>query len=249
MVAETEADCPLVLTKVIAESSTRAQVDLITSVAQNLFPNITSNSSSNAEENLQQVFKLLAKHFDIIPNKSHLKRFREAVIEVSVAKYEACNGSSRLDIKDVSELIQDFVSTYNMDKRSRDGHQLRRLYGKLQCIKSTIYVNSVTRRRRDSDCPKGCGPILAFQEAACFFRCLDSEDTVKEIFFISGEALEDNPCLAFVIDTTGSMTEEINDAKRIILDFLRSEEEIGETGCYILVPFNYVGPHEESKQV
>ena len=69
---------------------------------------------------------------------------------------------------------------------------------------------------------------------------------------LSGEVHAVEQWLAFVIDTTGRMWEEIESAKRIILDFLRSEEEIGVYGCYMLVPLNDVGPnheivHEQSK--
>ena len=237
-------------------TSNTAQLELITSVTDSIFPDLTSNSSLSDQENILNVFTYLAKQFSITPTEGQLKRFREAVVEVSVAKSEACYGSSRLDADDIPELIQDFISIYNMDKR--DGHQLRQVYGKLLCIKSTVSVNSTTRIRRDShDCPcpaDGFETRFEWYPDACyFFNCLDSEDTLKEIFFVSGEFNVDYQCLAFVIDTTGSMAGEIASAKRIILDFLRSEEEIGEEGCYILVPFNDVGPnheivHEKSKE-
>ena len=42
------------------------------------------------------------------------------------------------------------------------------------------------------------------------------------------------------MDTTISMGDEIAAAQEIIRSFIRSEEELNETGCYILMPFNDV---------
>ena len=47
-------------------------------------------------------------------------------------------------------------------------------------------------------------------------------------------------CLAFAIDTTGSMSEEISHAMDVIQYFIQSEEN-NLTLCYILVPFNDYG--------
>ena len=44
------------------------------------------------------------------------------------------------------------------------------------------------------------------------------------------------PCLAFAVDTTGSMGEEIEAAKEIIRNLSRSEED--SPVCYVLQPFN-----------
>ena len=44
------------------------------------------------------------------------------------------------------------------------------------------------------------------------------------------------------------MREEISAARRIILDFVRSEEDLNEIRCYILVPFDDHGSVYNSKQ-
>ena len=41
------------------------------------------------------------------------------------------------------------------------------------------------------------------------------------------------------------MGPEISAAKDIILNFLRSEQDIGIDGCYLMVEFNDVGPDNE----
>ena len=52
---------------------------------------------------------------------------------------------------------------------------------------------------------------------------------------------DDLQCLAFVVDTTGSMYNEIEAAQEVIQSFIRSEEELNVVGCYILMPFNDYG--------
>lgn len=47
-------------------------------------------------------------------------------------------------------------------------------------------------------------------------------------------------CAAFVIDLTGSMTDEINSIKSVLADFLTSQLSADNDYCYILVPF--IGP-------
>ena len=42
------------------------------------------------------------------------------------------------------------------------------------------------------------------------------------------------------MDTTGSMRNDIAAARAVIQSFIRSEEELNEVGCYILMPFNDV---------
>ena len=111
---------------------------------------------------------------------------------------------------------------------------------------SSVTSNPVpVRGRRQLVCPPcdrcTCPPGGITGDIICtceFFKCLDPGDAFKSILGFD----MDEECLAFVIDTTGSMSGEIDAAKEITLNFLRSEEEIGVLGCYVLVPFNDVGP-------
>ena len=79
-----------------------------------------------------------------------------------------------------------------------------------------------------------------------FFACLDEGNILSDLIFGFNKEYE---CIVFVIDTTGSMGSEIAVAKRIILEFVRIEEHIGEFGCYVLVPFNDVGLPKQSKVI
>ena len=240
------------LSSLIEATTTEAKVELVTSIVENILPDLMlkTNSSLSPEENLRVTFISLANRVGQRPTEGGLNRFKEAINEISVAKNEACTGSKKLNQADAPQLIREFIDAYKMERKDR--HQLRSLYGKLLCVNSTGDIHS--RGRRDShDCecpPDGLDGDFKFHKVCEFFACLDPGDVFKKIFLGFDQA----QCLAFVVDTTGSMTDEIGTARNITLNFVRSEEEIGLYGCYILVPFNDVGPddatvHEESKTI
>ena len=98
------------------------------------------------------------------------------------------------------------------------------------------------RKRRDFHCPerKDCkcpdsGELVCVCE---FFACLDPDDDIKPMVGMIDVFVEEFvfPCLAFAVDTTGSMREEIEAAKEVIRNLLSSEED-GPI-CYVLQPFN-----------
>ena len=200
---------------------------------------------------LRRIYTAIARQLNQRDTEVGFKRFMEVANEVSIARVEACNGSSRFS-ENVSQLMQDFANTFELDDISTQ-HAVRFLFGQLLCRNSA----EQSRVRRDTGllvdsrkckCPPGGlhGTDWSKFEVCDFFACLEDGRILKEIFFTRDFKI-DIQCLAFVVDTTGSMVDEIDTAKRIILDFLRSEQEIGVEGCYILVPFNDVGVPEESK--
>ena len=145
------------------------------------------------------------------------------------------------------QLIREFIDSYKTKDQS--SHPIRSTYGKLLCLNSTINSSESSRKRRDSDgdeceCPPdGLDSDFTFCDFCDFYACL-TDDVIEEIFFGSS-FLVDYQCLAFVIDTTGSMSTEISIAKDVILNFVQSEQDIGLDGCYMLVEFNDVGPDDQ----
>ena len=230
-----------VLPKLSLDASTAAPYTVLT----------LNNGSTDVSEDLQDIYTAIAKHFGLTANEAGYKRFLEAVNEVSVAKTEACNKRFP-DHSSKSQLLQEFAIAYQVEDKSSQ-HSIRSLFGKLLCHDST----KQSRLRRDTqsldvdsgkcECPPGGinGTDWTKFESCNFYACLTDGQIYQRIFFTHEYYEIDYQCLAFVIDTTGSMSEEVNTAKRVILDFIRSEQEIGVDGCYILVPFNDVGPDHE----
>jgi hypothetical protein len=174
------------------------------------------------------------------------RQFLEATNEISVAKEEACRNASGITSMPL-QLIQEFIDSYK--KKDQSSHLVRSAYGKLLCLNSTINSDESSRKRRASndgvcECPPdGLDSNFTFCDFCDFYACFTG-NVIKDIFFGSRFDV-DFQCLAFVIDTTSSMIEEINTAKDIILNFVQSEQDIGDDGCYILVEFNDVGPDHE----
>ena len=198
---------------------------------------------------LPSLYTAIAEHFDQRATEIGYKRFLEAVNEISVAKTEACNGPSRLLDDSESQLMQKFAYTYQ--NLMEDVHLVRSLYGKLLCHNST-QQGKVRRYALVNDSACECPPgglnstetVWSMFEVCDFWACFEVDPVLIDILFPNDDS-NHFPCLAFVIDTTASMRRQIDTAKRIILDFFRSEQEIGVDGCYILVPFNDVGLNHE----
>ena len=128
----------------------------------------------------------------------------------------------------------------------------RSAFGKLLCL-NTRHLGADARRRRQTNNEK-CKGTACSQDAlnegldkvvtVCeFFACLQakSNEDIKKlgpVFGFASATARDDECLAFVVDTTGSMSSEIDAAKQIILNFIASEDNAGELQCYELVPFN-----------
>ena len=79
---------------------------------------------------------------------------------------------------------------------------------------------------------------------AVFYQCIHSDDLqtifgLGPIVNIDGEDVALKRCIGFVVDTTGSMGDEISYVKELIIDFLESESIL--PACYALVDFNDYG--------
>ncbi len=95
-----------------------------------------------------------------------------------------------------------------------------------------------SRTKRIINFPEDCECPEIVTRPCEFFACLNPSE-VKFIIGFGGIIGRNEPCIGFVIDTTGSMVEEIAATKRVILTFMASQAEATE--CYILVPFNDYG--------
>ena len=175
----------------------------------------------------------------------------KAVTEIAAAEEEACSGSDiySLSVSDIPGIVAEFNTAFSVG-RDGDITTIRALYGQMLCIKQQEESLSKRRKRQsdycdsliDCECPEGGLNGTGIICSCHFFRCLDPDHHLKLILGFSELDLQ---CLAFVIDTTGSMREEISGARNIIKEFVCAEEYVGFAGCYLLVPFNDVGPDAE----
>ena len=259
MAPEPEVGCTVELFVLAAtrEKEQQKVVETLQEILAGLFPlsNSTANDTTKEGASLTIVYNSLTKEFGIKKSESRYRKFVEAVNEITEAKQEACSGDVRPGVDDVPRLVQEFRAALNTAQR--DLLKLRTIFGKMLCIEDEIKkLKSKGRERRQepiSECsgfetrcfertPEDCTCPPGGLNGTCifcsceFFRCLDPEDVMKPILGFD----ESRQCLAFVLDTTGSMRDEIKYAEEVIKNFTRSEEELNVTGCYILMPFNDV---------
>jgi len=145
-------------------------------------------------------------------------QYTEAVGEIAIAAFQYCEtfDVSTISAGDITILISTFKSKLN-DKKLREA---RKIYGILLCI------NNKQSSKRSADA-----------ELYAFFDSLDG-DVLEELIFSYGEEEEEDATysLAFVVDDTGSMGDEIAAVKSLINGFIRTEN--AEPITYILSTFN-----------
>ena len=221
----------------------------LTSVSTFLDPTLSisegiANGSNETDPQppMKIIYTALTKEFEIEATEEGYGEFVEAVNQVTEAKKAACEGGI-INATDVPRLAREY-STFK-DNVIENIVQLRDVFGKMLCIKEKE-SHEMRRKKRDSHCPdrsecvcpKATDGTILWDEIVCvceFFVCMDPEQDLKPLLGMYDIA-EGPPCLALVVDTTGSMSDEIEAAKEVINNFLRSEEE--EPVCYALLPFN-----------
>ena len=214
-----------------------------------------SNSSTPTLPPLQVAYNTLAQNFSVRPSVSGYNNFVEAVNEISLAQAEACNDPSFVPTIEIVQRLAEEFDNATGDSGSRDLSRARSAFGKLLCLNTRTGDSEVgaRRRKRQSSC-NGQGRVCSEQakkeglvkvKSVCeFFTCLQAmvldrlTSRIGPVFGFELATDTEDECLAFVIDTTGSMGAAIGAAKQIILSFLASEDNANELQCYILVPFN-----------
>jgi len=264
---EPEVGCTIELFVLAAtrEQEQQKVVETVQEVLPDIFPT-TDNATNDTTISLPSVYNSLTVEFGIDRSDSGYSKFVEALNEVTEAKQEACSGAldGRPSVDDVPRLVQEFRTAIGATQR--DLSRLRTIYGTMLCIKDQRGRSHSVRRKRQqatispcnisTDCykhrPEECTCPPGGIDGDCifcpceFFRCLDPEDDLKPIL---GFIADDIQCLAFVVDTTGSMREEIAATKAVIQSFIKSEEELNDTGCYILMPFNDYSDVRETSEL
>ena len=210
-------------------------------------PEEGAESNTTDEPPLKIAYRAIAKAFKVEATDEGYGNFAEAVSVVAEAKEAACEGGDSISAADVPRLAREYGTLKENIKKNIA--QLRDVFGKMLCIRDQDHEDR-KRKRRDSHCPARedredcmCPDSGVFGEdliCVCeFFACLDPENDFKPIFGLYDVIVDDLdgfPCLALVVDTTGSMSQEINAVKVVIQTFLRSEED--DPLCYVLQPFN-----------
>ena len=209
---------------------------------QSAFPRLGSNMTAtltfhaSLDEVAKLLYKVISNVYHLNVTESDLSKFTEAITEISSGYALACHSplEVRPTLDDIPKLMKEFAAAYN----ERKSLEIRFICGEMLCLNDILSAPEEQGRQRrqtnreNCSCPDGgISMYRSIVDPCQFFACLDEGDILQPIF------IDFNPfrCLAFIIDTTGSMKDEINLATQVIKNFIGSQEN---RSCYFLVPFN-----------
>ena len=175
---------------------------------------IANNSLTNME-----VYESITTSIGVTATPSGFVQFQEAISEIAAATFDACSApdESRVGPDDIPELTARFISLTNTGSIS----EARRVYGKLLCLRSPLSAGESRKR-----------PLA---ELEAFFNSLDG-NRLATMFGVGDIFNPAPPTLAFVVDDTGSMSDEISSVQRLIRSFIATERS--DPLAYILTTFN-----------
>ena len=187
--------------------------------------------SLEADTNITTLYSTIAISHNITESDEGLTNFVEALNVITDAYLSACYGleEDKPTVEDTPELLNTFLTL--LSNRS-NFTTIRQLYGKLLCLKNfTSSDNSQVE----------CANAVNIKE---LYKCLDPTN-IGCIFHLKQDC-EDNHkqtfknCLGFIVDTSGSMGDEIEEVREIVRHFVAAHED-QLTLCYILVTFSDSG--------
>ena len=186
------------------------------------------NDSTIANDSLSEVYERVATSVGLSATPTGYVQFQEAISEVIVAKSDACStiDKSKVTTDYIKKLTKQFVILTD----AKNITLAREIYGKLLCLQDHLTSSDKSRAKRQAD------PSELLKD---FFDSLDGK-RVATIFGV-GIFSEVPPTLAFVVDDTGSMSNEINSVRKLIHSFIKTERS--EPLAYILTTFNDPGSH------
>lgn len=241
---DTPATCTINLVDEITEDRER----LVRNI-RNLLPLNISESGTSDGGDIDRVYRDLAQTFNRNTSSKGHDRFVAAVDEIFVAYRDECADVTGVPTReDITNLAASFREVKRTLNRAESLTRARSIYGRFLCYNELTELHPTGRAKRQafiglpSACvDHGCPELIT--EPCHFFACLDVSDVVHITGFGNTyESFDSNPCIAFIVDTTGSMAVEIAAARRVVLQFMRSQAD--STSCYLLVPFNdYVDYH------
>ena len=177
--------------------------------------NLTENVAMDKE-----AFTKLTAKIEVENSTEYFVQFQNAVNEISIASYEACYGP-----KNKSALAEETPVLIN-NFETADSSEARHIFGRLLCLKHKFLTNNtsklVTKRQTDTNLVE-----MWFDDL--------KPDQFYKLFNFTTEL----PTLAFVVDNTGSMTDEIKAVKDLVTTIIKAERS--SPFFYILGTFNDPG--------
>ena len=151
--------------------------------------------------------------------------FHEAITVITTGFYDACYGPGNVSLRDFPHLKQMFETAF----RDEASSELQSVFGAIMCLKSKS-TSASRRKRQQPSSPCGQSNDINF-----FYNCISADAVLLSRIFVFNVGGEFS--LAFVIDDSGSMGDEIERVKCLVKGFVKAERN--SPTRYILGTFNY----------
>ena len=229
--------CPDEFVEDWVETAGRVQASL-----RNIFSKTLNNPSiANDSLSYRETYEIIAINLKVPVTLEGFDNFQEAINEITAATLAARSDyqRERVQVNDISGLVKNltaFVDAKNMGL-------VHKIYGKLLYLQKLISDSDAAKIKRRTEVDHKSLPFTNFHFSLLeeFFDSLDGHQ-LGTIFGIPNVSNPNTkPTLAFAVDDTGSMFEEINSVKKLIYSFIKTERS--EPHAYILTTFNDPGKY------
>ena len=173
-------------------------------------------SSTGSPLNIRFLYETLSKALNITISKLQYNKFSSAIIEIAEEYLKACKASTQTN--ETIYTLYDQLVEVRQSSASNKANLLRSILAKTLC--------SHTRNKRQS---------IGVPERSDFFRLI-TDFEARNIFGFNFTDAGSFPTLAFVVDTTGSMSAAIAGVKEAIKSIIALEQQ--NPFFYVLTPFN-----------
>ena len=226
------------------EEATMTAINAVENIVT-LLGNSSAPQQQSNETAKESLYNSITATFNLEKSNASFMSFTNALDEIARAHFLACFGSteSQPNVADAPALINQLLSDLNVNSSQFSNRTLlsaiRSTFGQLTCLREKSTVS-----RRQAIKPDECSPTLA-----SFQNCM-SEEQMQCLMGVCEEVMNGQQqvtnqwhrCVGFVVDDTGSMSEEIAAVRTNILQFIEVQQNSGLLpDCYVLVTFNDYG--------
>ncbi len=222
----------------VEEDKIKVIEGIVDALPGDIFPDTLPKPTpeTGTEETLSAMYGALTDALNITRKEKSYYNFVESMSEITKGFSDACSGpgETRLRAKDFPNIVKRYINS----RGDPDGlKEFREAFGQVVCIDSTTSrMKRQVMPKCDATVTCPAGGIAAATDPCEFFRCLDPNDDIKPLF---GLTLSLGQTLAFVLDTTESMFDEIEAAKQVITGLISGEEDLAN--AYVVEEFNDYG--------
>ena len=221
------------------KNASRAAISTIEGVVGNV------NGGDPTDE--RGLYDSVTETYNLEQSNDSFASFSNALNQISESHFQACYGpeETRPTLDDVSTLVDQLLQELNMTNGGQFHQTLleavRSTFGKLTCLQEIAQDQPTSRRKRLGS--SGCAKTLNSYRNCLSenqFECLLG--VCPQIFNNPSRTNRWHRCVGFVVDDTGSMSEEIAAVRQNILQFIDEQQNSNLLpDCYVLISFNDYG--------